>query len=98
MNGPRIYDVIDPPTSLGVSQRAHEAFSPGANEHILELTLLGQHAVPKPEAEVIEMTIQRITERQDGTRAILGRSAVSELVLIETAVDHNEKATATLTN
>ncbi len=96
MNGPRTYDVIDPSTSLEVSQRAHEAFAPDINNRTMLVTLLGRHTVPRPSAEQLEMTIQRITENTDGTRAILGRSALSELVLIETTADPDEKATATI--
>ncbi len=96
MNGPRSYDVILPPTSLGVSQRAYEAFDPHESDRTLSLTVLGHHEVPAPTEETVEMTVQRITENQDGSRAILGRSALQGLVVVETSADPNEKATVTI--
>ncbi len=88
----REYIVVEPPTSGEVQGRAVNALSEG----ILRLTVLALQEIPRPEEEVVELTINQTLHPREGGMDISGHTIDGVSVVIRAPFDAEEPATASI--
>jgi hypothetical protein len=91
----RTFDIVKPPTSAEVFRNILTALD-SENHPPVDLTILGQHSVPKPQPVEISVDIHRVTiDHEHSVKRIVGRTALQQVV-IETSENPNKKATVTI--
>ncbi len=87
------FNVIEPPTSGEVQERALEAL---LSSGLLKLTLLGQEEVPRPKETTIEFRVAQTIHPEEGGMRITGPTSEDNSVVIYAPEDTGMPATASI--
>ncbi|HSH55440.1 MAG TPA: hypothetical protein VK983_01280 [Candidatus Limnocylindrales bacterium] len=88
------FNVIDPPTSLEVQDRAFEALR---NNGVMPMILMPTREVPPPVSQNVSMRIHQTIHPVEGGMTISGRDELSRYSLtVRMTDDYENQATASL--
>jgi len=87
------YEVIEPPTSAGVRERALAALAQEPSG-FLQLTLLG----PENDISAVKFKVRQLVDSEEKGMRIGGKSSQLASIIVETSLDPEQPATARMSS